>query len=112
MSLVLNIYDKTGKKVERRVKAETYEIMFGTIQEIMGLLEITEDMETTTLLKKVTGAYNELTTVLGAVFPDVSDEEWKRVKLKELIALLLRIFKTTFNELLSIPSDSKNLMGA
>lgn len=112
MKLILNIYDKTGKNVERQVVGETYEIMFGTIQEIMSLLEITEDTDQWTLLKKVSGLYNELTNVLDGVFPGVSADEWKRVKLKELISLLLEIFKTTFTELLTIPSDQKNLQGA
>lgn len=112
MELILKIYDKTGKKVEKEVKGETYEIMFGTIQEIMSLLEITEYTDSWTLLKKVSGVYNELTNVLDGVFPGVSADEWKRVRLKELIGLLLEIFKVTFTELLTIPSDQKNLLGA
>jgi hypothetical protein len=112
MELVLKIYDKTGKTVEREAKGETCDIMFGTIQSLMELCEITEDTDKFALLKKVAGAYNEITFILSAIFTDVTEDEWKRVKVKELLPLLITIFKAVVSEIMDVPVDSKNLMGA
>lgn len=109
MELVLKIYDKSGKNVEREVTGSIFDIMFGTVQEIMSLLEITEDMDSFVLLRKISSAYGELTMILNEIFPDVTADEWKRVKVKELIPLLIDIFKVAFTEILSIPVDPKNV---
>lgn len=111
MDMVLKIYDEKGKEVVREVAASTFDIMFGTIQELMELLDIENTENNLEILGKVTGAWKELTGLLDTVFPGVSREEWKRVKVKELLPLLLGIVKFSFEEMLSVPTDP-NKQGA
>lgn len=44
MELTLNIYDKTGRNIIRTAKADTFDLMFGTVMSLMELLKI-EDMD-------------------------------------------------------------------
>lgn len=108
MTLVLNIYDKKGKKVERQATGEMCDIMFGTIEEIMGILQIDSAESNAEIFKKVAGAYKEIRSVLETIFGDISEEEWKRVKLKEILPTILSIISYSFSEMQGIPVDSKN----
>lgn len=112
MRLTLSIYDATGKNVERVAGGETVEIMFGTVQAIMELLDINEQTGTFELLRKVSSAYKELTVILGGVFPDITEDEWKRVKVKELVIVLLDIIKSILAEFQTIPVEPKNALRA
>lgn len=109
MKLELHVsYKKDGETIEKTRTAETVELEFGTIRNLMGLLDIEDVNDTTQLLRKVNGAWEEITSVLSDCFPDMEDEDWDHVKLKELIPVTLSILKSSFAEILSIPNDSKN----
>lgn len=108
MELTLNIYDKTGKNIIRTAKADTFDLMFGTVMSLMELLKI-EDMDNQLeLLKVVAGAYDEITGVLSAVFPDITPDEWKCIKVKELMPVILDIAKSAVSETFVIPKNPKN----
>lgn len=100
MELTLNIYDKTGKNIIRTAKADTFDLMFGTVMSLMELLKI-EDMDNQLeLLKVVADAYDEITGVLSAVFPDITPDEWKCIKVKELMRLSSILQNQPFRKLL------------
>lgn len=105
MNLILNVYDATGKNIEKQHKSTTYDLMFGTITNLMELLKI-EDIENPfELLKTINSAWGEITTVLSGVFPDVQADEWKRVKVKELIPIIVEIAKYSVTEMFTIPTE-------
>lgn len=107
-NLILNIYDSTGKNIVKTAKSTTYDLMFGTVMGLMDLLKI-EDLENTVeLLKVLHNAWAEIKSVLSEVFPDVTDDEWKHVKVKELLPIIVSIAKFAVSDMLSIPTDSKN----
>lgn len=106
-NLVLNVYDKSGEIVKTS-EAKMIDLEFGTIESLMELLNIEEINVTTDLLKTVYGAWDELTNILSQCFPDMEKSDWKHVKLKELIPLVINILKYSFEEILTIPNDSKN----
>lgn len=108
MNLTLNIYDEKGKEVVKTAKSNTFDLMFGTIVKLMDLLKIENVENNLEILKMIYGAWNEIKEVLSTVFPDVSEDDWKRVKVKELIPIIIEIGKFAITEALNIPSDSKN----
>lgn len=108
MNLTLNIYDASGKEVIKTVKSNTFDLMFGTIVKLMDLLKIENVDNNLEVLKMIYGAWNEIKEVLSTVFPDVSEDDWKHVKVKELIPIIIEIGKFAITEALTIPSDSKN----
>lgn len=108
MNLKLNIYDKTGKEVIKTVEADTFDLMFGTIVKLMDLLKLEDIDNNLEILKVIYGAWNEITDVLSTVFPSMTDEDWKTVKVKELIPVIIEIGKFAIADALAIPTDSKN----
>lgn len=108
MNLTLNIYDNAGKEVVKTCKSTTYDLMFGTVMQLMGLLKIEETQNPLELIKIISGAWGEITTVLTEVFPDVTAEDWKHVKVKELLPLIVSIAKYAVNDMFNIPTDEKN----
>lgn len=108
MDLTLNIYDEKGKEVVKTAKSSTFDLMFGTIVKLIDLLKIEGIDNNLEVLKAIYGAWNEIKVVLSTVFPDVSENEWAHVKVKELVPIIINIGKFAVSEALIIPTDSKN----
>lgn len=107
MEIKLNIYDKTGKNVEKTVKAEEYEIMFGAVTELMKVVKATAVEDKSELLKTVVSAWDEITSVMSGFFPDVTEDEWKRVKVSELVPVIVELAKYAVTSMMGIPVDPK-----
>lgn len=105
MNLILKIYDDSGKSVVKTYESTTYDLMFGTIQKLMELLKIEEIDNQVEMLKTVYSAWEEIKTVLSGVFPDVTPGEWKNVKVKELLPLIIDIAKYSISEMFTIPTE-------
>lgn len=112
MNLILKIYDEKGQNIIKSYESTTYDLMFGTVMSLMNLLKIEDMDDQMELLKTVYNAWDEIKTVLSGVFPDATEEDWKHVKVKELLPMILEIAKFSVTEMLSIPTDSKNLKRA
>lgn len=108
MNLVLKIYSDDGKTVIKSYESTTYDLMFGTVMQLMELLKIEELDNQMEMLKTIYNAWDEIKTVLSGVFPEVTDDDWKHVKVKELLPIILEIAKFSVTEMFSIPTDSKN----
>jgi len=101
----LNIYDQTGKNVERVAEGEMYDIMFGTIENIIDILNLDDASSDTDILKKIYAAYKDLRVILSGFFCDISEDEWKRVKVKELLPVVLEIIRFTFLQMKELPTE-------
>ena len=105
MNLVLKIYDDSGKNVVKSYESKTYDLMFGTVMKLMELLKI-EDMDNQLeMLKTIYGAWEEIKTVLAGVFPEATDDDWKHVRVKELLPMILEIAKFSVTEMFTIPTE-------
>lgn len=108
MNLTLNVYSDDGKTVLKTHKSTTYDLMFGTVMRLMDLLKIEDMDDQMEMLKTIYNAWDEIKIVLSEVFPDASDEDWKNVKVKELLPIILEIAKYSISEMFVIPKDPKN----
>lgn len=108
MNLTINVYDDQGKEVVKTCKSNTYDLMFGTVMTLMELLKIEELDDKIQMLKTVHGAWDEIKNVLSDVFSEMTDDDWKHVKVKELLPVIIEIAKFSVSEMFSIPTDSKN----
>lgn len=108
MNLILKIYNESGKNIVKTCESTTYDLMFGTVMNLMDLLKI-EDMDNQMeMLKTIYTAWDDIKNVLSEVFPNATDDDWKHVKVKELLPIILEIAKFSVTEMFSIPTDSKN----
>ena len=101
----INVYDKTGKQVVKTYTAETVDIMFGTVKNIFNILKIDTLESDTQLMQTILGAWDEILNVLSQVFPEMTEDEWNYVKIKEIIPVVIYIVKDTFSALGKIPTE-------
>jgi hypothetical protein len=106
-NLKINIYDENDNVVKTS-EAKIIDLRYGTVRSLMELLNVEDIDNTAELLRTVYRAWNQITAILGKVFPDLVDSDWDNVKLSELLPVLVVILKSSFAQLLTIPNDSKN----
>lgn len=107
--LRLNIYDEKDE-IKKTVEAHFVEIRFGTIKKLLAVLEVDQIDDTSELLKVLYGSWKAVTDVLSKVFPEMEEDDWDGVKLSELLPIVVSILKGSFAHILSIPTDSKNVI--
>ena len=88
MDLKLNIYEK--KKVVKTYTAETYDLMFGTVEDLIDLIDLDQlkngtDAEIIKLVGKVIiNGMGIIKPLLKDIFEGLTDEELKKTKISLL----------------------------
>ena len=106
MNLILNIYK--GREIEKTYTTDTYDIMFGTIESVIEIIDINKLDNNLELGKMILKLLPQIKPLLKDIFDGVTDDEIKRTKVKELIPLFVEVFTYSLNELSSLGSNSKN----
>lgn len=104
MQLNLNIYKKG--KVEKVYTANEFDIMFGTAEDLIDLMDLDKlsgkvndaDMlcAVAALLK---GGIEQVKTLMLEIFPEATEDELKRTKIKEVAAVLIQVLKHSISEI-------------
>lgn len=108
MQLVLNIYDPVTKLISKQHTAETVDIMFGTVEDIIEVIDVEKLSDNMEWVKVVTVSMKKLKPLLKEVFVGVTDEELKNTKVKELIPLFINILRYMISEINGLAGSSKN----
>ena len=108
MQLVLNIYDPVTKLISKQYTAETVDIMFGTVEDIIEVIDVEKLSDNMEWVKVITVSMKKLKPLLKEVFVGVTDEELKNTKVKELIPLFINILKYMISEINGLGGNSKN----
>lgn len=108
MQLVLNIYDPQSKMITKQYTAETVDIMFGTIEDLIDVIDIDNLNDNMEWAKVIFTAMKKLKPLLKEIFTGVTDEELKNTKIKELVPLFISIFKYMMTEINGLGNGSKN----
>lgn len=89
----LNIY-KNQKEVEKTYEVDAYDIMYGTVEDVFDVLDGMEEMKTDgEILKLIQSNRKKLNGLLLDIFDGLTEEELRRIKIKELVPLFLDLFK-------------------
>lgn len=113
MELKLNIYE--GREIKKTYTANEYDIMFGTVEDLIQLIDIdnlkggvndTDFIGAVAQLLK--GGFNEIKTILIELFPDVTEDELRNTKMKEVIQLIVDLVRYGFSEMMLGAKNSKN----
>lgn len=95
----LNIY-KNQKEIEKTYEVDNYDLMYGTVEDILGIFDELEDYsDNMEIFKVIQRNRTKLNDLLMDVFPDMNEEELRKIKLKELVPLFMDLFayvKTSF----------------
>lgn len=122
MEINLNIW-KNQKEIEKTYTIDSYDILWGTVEDLIEAVNIEnlskqlddEKTENMALIKAaanmVTNSRNLINTTLKDVFDGLTDDELKRVKLKELINVALQLITGSVNIIDDLGKNSKNAQG-
>lgn len=112
MQLNLNIYNRG--KVEKVYTANEFDIMFGTVEDLVNLVDtdrLSGNVSDVDFISAVVvllkGGFDQVRSLLKEIFPEVTDEELKRTKMKEVVSLLVSVLKYGLSEM-GGASNSKN----
>ena len=107
----LNIYN--GKQIEKTYTAETYDLMFGPVEDVAEAVQLDKlktgsDLEIIQLIGAlVISSMSTVKDLLKDVFEGITDEELKHTKVKEISTVLLDIVKFTIQQL-NLGAKGKN----
>lgn len=106
-TLKLNIYDKRNRnEIEKTYTAEGYDLMLGTVEDIMSIIDLDKINNDVEIAKMFVKCYGQLVPFLKDIFPEVTDDELKRIKVKELIPLFKSVILTIKEDLSLIQSGN------
>jgi len=108
MQLVLNIYDPETKIIAKQYVAESVDILFGTFEDIIEVVDENKINDNLELAKVIIVSLKKIKPLLKQVFVGLTDEELKNTKVKELVPLFINIIKEMVNEFKGLGDDSKN----
>lgn len=108
MQLLLNIYDENNTIVDKQYKTEEVNILFGTIEDLIDVIDEDNLKDNTELAKVIIKSMKKLKPILRQVFTGVTDEELRFTRTNELVPLLMQIVKYMFTQVKSLGDGSKN----
>lgn len=103
MDLKLNIYEK--KQIVHTYTAETYDLMFGTVEDLLDVIDIDNIQadNKTELLKAIAKVLAKsmdiVKPLLKDVFNGLTDEELRKTKLSEIVDVLSNIVTYAINQI-------------
>lgn len=99
-TLKLNIYDRENKKeIAKTYTAESYELMLGTVEDIMEVIDLDKATNNIEIAKMIIKCYQQLKPFLKDIFKGLTDEELKGVKVNELVPLFKDIIQTIIEDI-------------
>ena len=99
-TIKLNIYKKENKnEIEKTYTTETYDLMLGTVEDIMNIIDVDKMNDKTAIAVMVVKGYSQIKPFIKDVFEGVTDEELNRVKVRELIPTFIDICKSIIDSL-------------
>lgn len=88
----LNIY-KNQREIEKTYTVDNYDLMYGTVEDILGLFDEIEDVhDNMQIFSVIQKNRTKLNDFLKDIFTDLTDDELRRIKLKELIPVFMDLF--------------------
>lgn len=111
MEMKLNIYNK--KEVVKTYVAETYDITFGTVEDLIKLIDLDNinldnDAELIKVAAKVVmGGMDIIKPLYKDIFDGLTDEELRNTHVTELAGVLINVLMFTIEQMMK-GSNAKN----
>lgn len=89
----LNIYDRETKEIVKTYTTDSYDLMFGTVEDILNVVDLDNINDQKAMAVMIVKAWGQLKPFLKDIFPGLTDDEIKGVKINEMIPVFMQIFK-------------------
>lgn len=91
-TIQLNIYKRNNKnEIEKTYTVEGYDLMLGTVEDFMNIIDVDKMTDNKAITKMVLQGFSKLKPFVKDVFPELTDEEYKRVKVNDLIRMFIQL---------------------
>lgn len=103
MELKLNIYKK--KEIEKTYTAETYDLMFGTVEDLINIIDLDKlEKGTDAEIIKLVGSVvmkgmDIIKPLLKDIFEGLTDEELRKTKVSEIATALVEVVKFSITQM-------------
>lgn len=88
----LDIYKEGSKtEIERTHTADGYDLMVGTVEDFMAVIDIDKIDDNKAIVKMIFESYSQIKALIMDVFPELTDEEFKRVKTSDLVRCVIAL---------------------
>ena len=110
--ITLNIYGNRGRKAPTKVlSCDGYDLMLGTVEDFMDIIDLDKIDDDKEVLKMVVKGYGQLKPLLKDIFDDLNDEDFKGIKIVELVSVIIDLAKSIALSLNILKGDGKNQTG-
>lgn len=89
----LNIYNRETKELKKTYTTDSIELMFGTVEDILAVVDIEKFNDEKAVAVMIIKAWKELKPFLKDVFPGITDEDIKGIKINDMIPTFMDIFR-------------------
>lgn len=89
--LRLNVW-KNQKEIEKTYEVKEYDLMYGTVEDVLSILDGAENASEAELLAILKNSRKKINDLILDIFPDMTDVDLRRIKLKELVPLFVQLF--------------------
>lgn len=96
------------KTENKTYTTESIDISFGTMEDIINVLDFDNLNDTKQIGVAVLKASKQIKPFLKELFPEVTDEELRTVKTSNIIGIFKRIYKYATEELGNLNDKTKN----
>lgn len=96
------------KTENKTYTTESIDISFGTMEDIINVLDFDNLSDTKQIGVAVLKASKQIKPFLKELFPEVTDEELRTVKTSNIIGIFKRIYKYATDELGNLNEKTKN----
>ena len=95
--ITLDIYK--DKKVEKTYSVDSYDLMYGTVEDFVSIIDFDKVDDKNELAKMVVNGFGKLKPLLKDVFPEITDDELKRTKVSDLVSCIMQIASSVADSL-------------
>lgn len=88
----LNIYDRETKTIAKTYTTNSIDLMFGTVEDILNVVDVDKLGDQNEIVKMIVKGWGQLKPFLKDIFPGLTDDEIKGVKINEMIPVFMQIF--------------------